>query len=175
VRKLPKLNRVESSLGACATLVWMMLCEEGIDINENQNLATALYYGLYKDTGNFDTIYQEKDLRLKEVAAYDHSLITRLKNANISIEELEVAGAALLRCDYIEQYRCAVVKAGPCDPNVLGIISDIVLEVDAIDVCVVFNIQPNGVKLSVRSCDENIKANELATKLCMGIHSWFSR
>ena len=170
-RKLPKLNRVESSLGACSTLVWMMLSEEGLDINTNEDLATALYYGLYKDTGNFDTIYQENDIRLKEEAAYDYALITRLKNANISIEELEVAGAALLRCDYIEQYRCAVVKAGPCDPNVLGIISDIVLEVDAIDVCVVFNIQPNGVKLSVRSCDDNIKANELATKLCMGIGS----
>lgn len=170
-RKLPELSRVESSLGACSTLVWMMLCEEGIDINTDEDLATALYYGLYKDTGNFDTIYQEKDLQLKEEAAFDYGLITRLKNANISIEELETAGAALLRCDYNEQYRFAVVKAGQCDPNVLGLISDMVLEVDAIDVCVVFNIQQNGVKLSIRSCDENVRANELATKLCMGIGS----
>ncbi len=170
-RKLPPLCRVESSLGACSTLVWMMLDEEGIDINTDEDLATALYYGLYKDTGNFDTIYQEKDLQLRELASFDYGLITRLKNANISIEELEIAGAALLRCDYNEQYRFAVVKAGQCDPNVLGLISDMVLEVDAIDVCVVFNLQQTGVKLSVRSCDEAVKANELATKLCMGIGS----
>ena len=170
-QKLPALSRVESSLGACSTLVWMMLEDEGFDINTDEDLATALYYGLYTDTGNFDGLYQEKDIQLKEEAAFDYGLITRLKNANISIEELEVAGAALLRCDYNEQYRFAVVKAGPCDSNVLGLISDMVLEVDAIDVCVVFNLQPNGVKLSVRSCDEDIRANELATKLCMGIGS----
>ena len=92
-------------------------------------------------------------------------------SANISIEELETAGAALLRCDYNEQYRFAVVKCGPCDPNVLGLISDMVLEVDAVDVCVVFSMLSNGVKLSVRSCLEEIKANELAAKLCMGMGS----
>lgn len=170
-RKLPALSRVDSSLGACSTLVWLMLQEEGVELNTSEDLATALYYGLYTDTGNFDSLYHEKDIQLKEEASFDYGLITRLKNANISIEELEVAGAALLRCDYNEQYRFAVVKAGPCDPNVLGLISDMVLEVDAIDVCVVFNIQQNGVKLSVRSCDENIRANELAAKLCDGIGS----
>lgn len=170
-RELPRLHRVEGNLGACSTLVWMMLCEEGIDINTDEDLATALYYGLYKDTGNFDTLYQEKDLQLKETASFDYGLITRLKNANISIEELETAGAALLRCEYNEQYRFAVVKVGRCDPNVLGLISDMVLEVDTIEVCVVFNLQPNGVKLSVRSCNEHIRASELASKLCMGIGS----
>lgn len=170
-KKLPKMSEVQSSLGACSTLVWNMLKEEGFDPNQDENLATALYYGLYTDTGNLEEIYHEKDMELRDNAKYDAGLITRLRNANISIEELEVAGAALLRCDYNEQYRFAVVKAGPCDPNVLGLISDMVLEVDAIDVCVVFAILPNGVKLSIRSCKESVKANELAAKLCMGIGS----
>ena len=170
-KKLPKLQEVQSNLGACSTLVWNMLKDEGIDPNENENLATALYYGLYTDTGRLEEIYHEKDMELRDNARYNVGLITKLRNANISIEELETAGAALLRCDYNEQYRFAVVKAGPCDPNVLGLISDMVLEVDAIDVCVVFSVMPNAVKLSVRSCEERIKANELAAKLCMGIGS----
>ena len=170
-KKMPTLNEVQSNLGACATLLWNMLKEEGIDPNENENLATALYYGLYTDTGNLEEIYHEKDMELRDTAKFDAGLITKLRNANISIEELETAGAALLRCDYNEQYRFAVVKAGPCDPNVLGLISDMVLEVDAIDVCLVFSILPNGVKLSIRSCEEEIKANELATRICMGIGS----
>lgn len=170
-KKLPKLQEVQSNLGACSTLVWNMLKDEGIDPNENENLATALYYGLYTDTGRLEEIYHEKDMELRDNAKYNVGLITKLRNANISIEELETAGAALLRCDYNEQYRFAVVKAGPCDPNVLGLISDMVLEVDAIDVCVVFSVMPNAVKLSVRSCEESIKANELAAKLCMGIGS----
>lgn len=170
-KKLPKLQEVQSNLGACSTLVWNMLKDEGIDPNENENLATALYYGLYTDTGRLEEIYHEKDMELRDNAKYNVGLITKLRNANISIEELETAGAALLRCDYNEQYRFAVVKAGPCDPNVLGLISDMVLEVDAIDVCVVFSVMTNAVKLSIRSCEEDIKANELAAKLCMGIGS----
>lgn len=170
-RKMPALSEIQSQLGACSTLVWNMLKDEGVDVNADENLATALYYGLYTDTGNFDVIYQEKDMELRDKAKYNSGLITKLRNANISIEELEIAGAALLRCDYNEQYRFAVVKSGPCDPNVLGLISDMVLEVDAVDVCLVFAVLPNGVKLSIRSCDEDIKANELAAKICMGIGS----
>jgi len=170
-RKMPPLSEIQSELGACATLLWNMLKEEGMEPNENIRLATALYYGLYKDTGNFDVIYHEKDMELRDNAVVDNTLITRLRNANISIEELETAGAALLRCDYNEQYHFAVVKVGPCDPNVLGLISDMVLEVDSIDTCIVFSVLSNGVKLSVRSCDENIKANELAAKICRGIGS----
>lgn len=170
-KALPKMHEVQSNLGACSTLIWNMLKAEGIDPNENEKLVTALYYGLFTDTGNLEEIYHEKDMELRDNAKYHTGLLTRLRNANISIEELETAGAALLRCDYNEQYRFAVVKAGPCDPNVLGLISDMVLEVDSIDVCVVFAIQPNGVKISIRSCDEKIKANELAAKLCRDIGS----
>ncbi len=170
-RKMPKLSEIQSHLGACSTLLWNMLQNEGIDVNKDSKLATALYYGLFTDTSGLEVIYHEKDMELRDTAQFDSALITKLRNANISIEELETAGAALLRCDYNEQYHFAVVKAGPCDPNVLGLISDMVLEVDAIDVCLVFNVLPNGVKLSVRSCVEDIKANELAAKICMGMGS----
>ena len=47
------------------------------------------------------------------------------------IRDRDIAATALLGRDYIEEYRLAIVKAGACDPNVLGIISDFVLEVDA--------------------------------------------
>ena len=42
-KTLPKLHEVESHLGACSTLIWNMLKDEGIDPNENEDLATALY------------------------------------------------------------------------------------------------------------------------------------
>lgn len=170
-RKLPFLSEVRSNLGACSTLLWEMLKEEKYPVNDNVNLATALYYGLYTDTGSFEEIFHPKDMELRDEANVDAGLITKLRNSNISIEELETAGAALLRCDYNEKYRFAVVKSGPCDPNVLGIISDLVLEVDAVDVCLVFSVLPTGVKISIRSCVEEIKANELAAKICIDIGS----
>jgi phosphoglycolate phosphatase len=148
--------------------MWHLLKEEKYDVNSNPYLATALYYGLYMDTSEFAEISHPLDKDLRDMAKFRPQLITQFRNANLSIEELEVAGAALLRTDYLEQYRCAIVKSGPCDPNILGIISDLVLEVDAVDVCLVFNVLPNGVKFSVRSCVKEVQANELAEEICKG-------
>ena len=169
--KLPELSEVHTNLGACSTLLWEMLQDEKYPVNDNMKLATALYYGLYMDTGGMEEIFHPKDMELRDEANIDTVLITKLRNSNLSIEELETAGAALLRCDYNEKYRFAVVKTGPCDPNLLGIISDLVLEVYSVDVCLVFSILPTGVKISVRSCIEEIRANELAATICYGIGS----
>lgn len=170
-KELSKLSEVRSTLGACSTLVWKLLRDEGYPVNENKKLVTALYYGLYTDTGSFAEISHPLDKDLRDEADFDHVLITKFRNANLSIEELETAGAALLRSDYNEKYRFAVVKCGSCDPNLLGIISDLVLEVDAVDICLVFSMISNGVKLSVRSCVKEVKASELAAEICKGIGS----
>ena len=62
-RKMPVLCEIQSNLGACATLLWNMLREEGVDVNSDEKLATALYYGLFTDTGGMEVIYHEKDIQ----------------------------------------------------------------------------------------------------------------
>ncbi len=169
--QLPELSIIREKLGSCSTLVWSMLIDEGYDLAADRKLSTALYYGLYTDTGSLSEISQPLDKELRDNVLFDDAVIARFKNCNMSLEELEVAGTALLKSDYIEEQRFAIVKAGPCDPNVLGIISDLVLEVDAIDIVVVFCVLQNGVKLSVRSCVREVKASEMAEKICDGIGS----
>ena len=102
---------------------------------------------------------------------FDSTIVAKFRNANMSLEELDIAATALLGRDYIEEYRLAIVKAGACDPNVLGIISDFVLEVDAIDICMVFSVIKNGVKLSFRSCIKEVSASEMAQEVCRDIGS----
>lgn len=165
--ELPAMNRVMSYMGSCATIVWDMLREEGVEIN--RNLATALYYGLYTDTGEFTEITHSLDRDLRDEADFDSTIVAKFRNANMSLEELDIAATALLGRDYIEEYRLAIVKAGACDPNVLGIISDFVLEVDAIDICMVFSVIKNGVKLSFRSCIKEVSASEMAQEVCRDI------
>jgi phosphoglycolate phosphatase len=162
---LPRMSDVRSSLGSCSTLVRELLEREGMDINEEKNLATALYYGLMMDTNQFTEIYHPLDKDLRDDAAFDRSRITMFRNANISLAELEIAGEALCGYEYEEKYRYAVIQARPCDPNILGIIGDMMLEVDAVDFCVVYSILPVGVKLSVRSCRKETRASELADYL----------
>lgn len=168
---LPELSEVRSNLGSCSTLLWEMLKQEGYDVNANKNLATAMYYGLYTDTNELTEISHPLDKDLRDEAEFNISCITRFRNANLSLEELDIAGAALLRSDYNEDYRFAVVKANACDPNILGIISDLVLAVDSVDCCLVFCVTEVGVKLSVRSCIKEVKASELAEAICEGIGS----
>ncbi len=168
---LPELSRVQTHLGACSTLVWSMLKAEGYDVRHDREVATALYYGLYTDTSSFTEIVHPLDKDLHDEAGYDKLLMQKYRNANMTLEDLEVAGAALLHSDYLDEYRVAIVKSAPCDPNILGIISDLILEVDAVDLCIVFNVQRDGVKISVRSCVEEVKASELAFELCKGIGS----
>lgn len=169
--KLPKLNEVRSNLGACSTIVRELLEEEGLEINADKRLATALYYGLMTDTNNFTEVSHPLDKDLRDDAVFDRSLITRFRNANLSLKELEIAGQALINYRYNETYRYAVAMAKPCDPNILGMISDLMLEVDTVETCLVYSIQPFGVKISVRSCVKEVKASELAEFITEGIGS----
>lgn len=168
---LPPLSEVRSNLGACATVVRELLGLEGVDFNDNKGLATALYYGLLTDTNNFTEISHPLDKDLRDDAVFDRSLIIRFRNANLSLRELEIAGAALMNYHYHEDYRYAVAMAEPCDPNILGMISDLMLEVDAVDTCLVYSVLPFGIKISVRSCVKEVKASELAEFITEGIGS----
>ena len=166
---LPELSEVRSNVGSCSAVVHHMLEKEGFDDNLDENLATALYYGLMTDTNNFTEIHHPLDKDLRDDIKFNHMDITRFKNSNLSIDELGIAGRALLSAFYNEEYRFGIVESEPCDPNILGIISDMLLEVDKVDTCLVYSILPSGVKISVRSCIRETRANELAEYIARGV------
>ena len=88
---------INPNLGSCATLVWKLLREEGFDVNSEEQLGTALYYGLYTDTNQFSELYNPLDLDMRESVKVDKSLITLFRNSNLSLRELEIAGIAMIR------------------------------------------------------------------------------
>ena len=163
------LVRIQSSLGSCATLVWNMLREVDYQGINDIKLGTALYYGLYTDTNQFAELFNPLDMDMCEELTVNKSLMSRLRNSNISLQELEIAGIALIRYNYNDDYRFAVIKANPCDPNILGLISDFLLQVAEVDTCLVYNESVDGYKMSVRSCIKEVKANELSDFLAEGI------
>ena len=167
----PPLCELRSNLGSCSTIVWDMLREENVNVNAHKPLSTALYYGLLTDTNNFTEVSHPLDKDLRDEALFDRNLITRFRNTNLSLTELVIAGKALIDYQYNEKYRFSVVQAEPCDPNILGMISDLVLEVDVVDTCVVYSVLPRGIKLSVRSCIKEAKACDLVQAVTEGIGS----
>lgn len=168
-RQSDGMCEIRSHMVSCATVCYAMLKDAGFDVNEDARIATALYYGLYMDSNQLSEINHPLDRDMIDFLQYDKALVSRLKYANFSISELETAGIAISHNNYITKYRTAIVKSEPCDPNILGVIGDFVIQVDSIDVCVIFNECPGGWKLSVRSCSLESSANELAAFLTAGI------
>jgi len=165
---LPQMSEVRSNYGSCATVMYELLLQEGIDINEDTDLATALYYGLMTDTGGFAEVSHPSDKDLRDFAKPRQTDIILFKNSNISREELVIAGDALKHAHYNEDKNYALVEAMPCDPNILGIISDMLLEVDSVNCCLVYSLLDFGIKISVRSCIKEVKASELAAYITNG-------
>ncbi len=166
----PKYNLIESDLGSCSTLIWKMIKEVDASFIDDR-MGTALYYGLYTDTNQFTEIKNPVDMDMRDEILHLDSLIRLFKNSNISIRELDIAGMAILRYSVNNDYRFAVIKSNPCDPNILGLIADFLQQVDVIDTCVVFAENENGIKISVRSCVSSISASELAEYLCKDVGS----
>lgn len=158
------LTEIHPDLGSCSTLVWKMLKEENFDVSKYRDLCTALYYGLMTDTNDFAEVKHplDRDMRDDLTANYDKLQVSQFSNSKISLKELEIAGVALIRYVYNPDNRYAIVHAQPCDPNVLGYIIDLVLQVDVVDVCLIFNEKPDGYKFSTRSCVKEVHADELA-------------
>lgn len=166
---LPRLSEVRSSIGSCSTVMWDLLREEGFDVNGNKDLATALYYGLYCDTNKFSEMSHPLDRDMIDNLVINKSLITRMSNSNISLDELKLTGKAILQYKYHEENRYLVINTEPCDPNILGVISDFAMETAEVDVCLAYFVAPDEIKFSVRSCSKEVHANELAEFLARGI------
>lgn len=169
--KLPALKEIHSNYGSCSTIVCRMLSEAGYDVNQNKSLATALYYGLYTDTNRLQEISHPADRDMRDGLKPDRSAIVLFQNSNLSLEELRIAGNALAGYDYNAEFHYAIVKAEPCDPNILGVISDMLIEVDVINTCIAHCMLNGGVKFSVRSCIKETRADELAAFVAEGFGS----
>lgn len=160
-----EMSEIRSNLVSCSTICYSLLKDACFDVNSDTRIATALFYGLYMDSSQLSEISHPLDRDMIDYLKYDKSLVARLKYANFSISELETAGIAISHSNYIDKYRAAIVRSDPCDPNILGVIGDFVIQVDSIDICVIFNECAGGYKLSVRSCSIEAAANEIASFL----------
>ncbi|MDF2594130.1 MAG: recombinase RecJ [Clostridia bacterium] len=164
-------SEIRSFLASACTLVWDLLCEEGFQVNEHIDIATMLYYGLFIDSSGFAEIQHPLDRDMRDSLKIDQGVIRKLRNSVLTLPELEIAGMALIRHSYNAANKFVVVKAKECDPNILGFISDLAIQVDSVYVSIVYNEIDKGIKFSVRSCVKEVMANELAAYLSEGIGS----
>lgn len=157
----PALSEIRPFLGSCSTLVWKLLTDAGY--TPDIKVSTALLYGLMSDTNNFSEIIHPLDRDLRDSLVADPSILKKLRLSNLSLEDLSLASSALNALDYHEDGRFALINVQPCDPNILGFVSDLAIQVDSIDLVIVFSEIAGGIKYSVRTTTRENKASDLAT------------
>ena len=167
--ELPELAEVRSNIGSCATVIWDMINDEGLSLDEDILLSTALYYGLYTDTNKMSEIAHPLDRDMRDSLVINKSLINEMSNSNISLDELTITGRAILTYDYCVKNKYLMIKADQCDPIILSVIGDFSMQTIGVDVCISYYTSPQETRFSIRSCIKEVHANEVAECLADGL------
>ena len=162
---LPELSEVRSNMGCCATIIWDMIKEEGMSVDDDILLSTALYYGLYTDTNKLSEIAHPLDRDMRDSLVINKILILEMSNSNISLDELKITGKAILSYDYCVKNKYLMIKADQCDPIILSVIGDFSMQTIGVEVCISYFVSPEEIRFSIRSCVKEVHANELAACL----------
>ena len=163
-----ELTEIRSNIGSCSTIVWDMIEAEGLSVDDDEHMPTALFYGLYTDSNRLSEVSHPLDRDMIDSLSANKSLITHMSNSNLTLTELTITGKAILSYEYYPVDKYLILQAQPCDPNILGVISDFSLETTDVDVCLAYYVSDSEVKFSVRSCSRKVHANELASYLAEG-------
>lgn len=151
---LPELHEIRTEAdgyASCATVLWAMLKEAGYPIEEDDQLPTILYYGLYMDTQELKTA-QKMDKEMLDLLKYDMDIVTELQSVNLSLEEIRIIGRAYDTLHVDPDHHFAVAQVSPCDPDILGIVGDELMKVAGVDASAAYCMLDGdqGVKISVR-------------------------
>ena len=93
-------------------------------------VSRALYYGLFTDTGSLTEIVHPLDRDLRDEANFDPAIMRKLRNANLSLEELQktmdpakYVGRAPIQVDvYLKNVVNPVLEA---NKDILGVTAEI--------------------------------------------------
>ncbi len=158
---LPELREVRTDCSACVTVMWAMLKKAGFPI-EDRLLSTALYYGLYMDTQKFKGT-KKLDREMLDALRFDWDIVLLLQSAALELDDFRTAGNAFMNLRYHPEYHFALAPVYTSEPYMLGIVSDMMMDVHELSVCVAFCLleRERCVKVSVRCCNRRDRADDL--------------
>lgn len=155
-------------VGACATIIsWYYYVT---DTPMSSDVATALAYGIKMDTDDLirGTTLLDMDMISFLFRFADWSKLNEMYNSSIEFQDLKAYGSAI---ENIEVYDFVGFTYIPFEcPNALvAIISDFVLSLDVVDVSVVYSVNQNGIKFSIRSERDDVDAGKLIHDALYGV------
>ncbi|MBO5372946.1 MAG: DHH family phosphoesterase, partial [Lachnospiraceae bacterium] len=141
---------IRPEIGACATIIAQYYFENAIPMDER--IATALTYAIRSDTDKLSRGVNKSDIemlyRMHDIS--DGELIQKLENAEIYFDDLAAYSKAIESIRVYDKVSFASVGEN-CPEALIASVSDFMLAVVEVEFSVVYAIQKNGIKLSVRS------------------------
>ena len=159
---------IRPEYGACATIMAEYFMEN--DIPMDTRTATALSYGIRSDTDRLSRGTCKSDLEMlyRMYDRSDQSMIHMLENRELYFEDLMAYSKAIENIRVVDNVSFA--SAGEnCPEALIASISDFMLELVEVEFSVVYAVQKNGIKLSVRSECGGYDAGKIIAKALEGI------
>lgn len=157
-----------SITGACATLIAEYYMELGIQPEEN--VASALLYGLKMDTLQFSRGVTERDIKAFDFLFPLHNMakLTRLEQNTMAFQDLKAFGAAIEHIQVFESFGFTIIPFA-CPDALIATLADFILALNEVDVVAVVSEREDGLKLSVRSEVEEVHSGCLIRDALAGI------
>lgn len=157
-------------VGSCSTIIAEYYRENNIEMPDN--VATALLYGLKCDTRDFTRGVTELDV---DIYGYlfpksDLPLIRHFQSGEIQYEELNAFSDSLRNIEIFNGVAFAFLNLN-CADSFLATISDFILDIDAVNFCVVYTRRSGGFKFSVRSEFDELDAGQIISEALRNVGS----
>lgn len=155
-------------VGSCATIITKYF--EELDVPMDKPTASALLYGLKTDTLDFSrgTTIMDIDMFKYLYPRADNDTLKALEHNNMELTDLKAYGAAIENIKIYGSTGFAFIPFS-CPDALIGIISDFMLELNSVDVTVIYSKREDGYKFSIRSESPNVDAGSVIKLALSGI------
>lgn len=154
--------------GACATLIADYYMELGQVPDEN--VASALLYGLKMDTMQFSRGVTELDIQAFHFLfpRHNRSKLMRLEQNTMAFQDLKAYGAAIENIQVFGTFGYTIIPFA-CPDALIATLADFILALDEVEVVVVISKREDGLKFSVRSEIEQVHSGYLIRDALSGL------
>jgi len=161
-----RFEDVRPGVGSCSAIIADWFFENNME--PPRIVATALLYGIFMDTDNLTRGASEFDIDMfyRLYGLSDIEMIVELKGNEISIDELDLYSEAFKTVETYDEL--AFLHLQDVNDSLLGAAGDIVVSVAGVYIVVAYAVRKDGIKISVRSRSEKIKANDMVRQLVEG-------
>lgn len=163
-----RFSDVRPDVGACVSIVASYYLEEQVDIPVE--VATAIVYGLKIDTANLSRGVTKLDLdvfyQLYPLANLDY--INMWEYSTLQLSDMKAYAYAISNIEVIDDVSFANTGSS-CPEALIANISDFMLSIAEVRICIVCSVKESGIKLSVRSERNSYNSGEIAYRALQDI------